>query len=370
MNDIGFARGPDGEVFPPPLVSGVGPEEALALLEQDAKMNGNRITHVPKRGQSRQGMYNLAMLYVHQRNLKRALAGQLMDDADGRALYESIVEQGDPLSLRPIGMEALHFSTFAPVFRRIEEHRWRVGLPDRGRTALIAGEAGEALERAWAMYIEWCQDESERFVAAVDGLLKTGNVDQGLNHECWGFLLRRGQVDIAHGVSVERMGKHSIYRLTTPRGQRIFKAGSPERATRIAEAIARQAKANLRYPTAQEALGVLTTATGIPTPVQTGTTWIIGEAEARWEGSGNRLVSRLVVIARDDSRYALLRRRGTVVLVRRAGSSRKKTTLAQTALAPNVVRWLQQDTGRLVFLVWAVSRIEQAQAKEHRNVRG
>ena len=366
MNDIGFSRGPDGEVFPPPLVSGVGPEEALALLEQDARVNGNRITHVPKRGQSRQGMYNLAMLYVHQRNLKLALAGRLMDDADGRALYESIVEQGDPLSLRPIGMETLYFSTFAPVFRRIEEHRWRVGLPDRGRTASITGEAGEALERAWAMYIEWCQDESERFATAVDELLKTGNADQSLNHEYWEFLLRQGQVEIAHGVSVERMGKHSIYRLTTPRGQRIFKAGSPGRATRIAEAVARQAKADLRYPTAREVLGVLTTATGIPTPVQTGTTWTIGEAEARWEDSGNRLV----LIARGDSRYALVRRRGAVFLVRRAGRSRKKTTLAQTALAPNVIQWLQQDTGRLVFLVWAVSRIEQAQAKGRRNARG
>src|SRR5690554_3010708 len=111
-----FNTGPYGEIFPPPLVSGLSPDEALGRLLQGAEKAGKPISSVPSRGESRRGMYNLAMLYVHQTNLARAIAG-IIPDPEAEALRRAVIEEGQALSLRPLGMEKLWFTTFAPVAR-------------------------------------------------------------------------------------------------------------------------------------------------------------------------------------------------------------------------------------------------------------
>jgi hypothetical protein len=370
MSDIDFTRGPYGEILPPPLVSGVDPDEALAQFVQAAERSGNPVT-VPSRGQSRKGMINLAMLYIHQQNLKRALSGDLPDDgvgdnADGQALYEKVVEDGEMLSLRPLGLERLHFATFAPVMRHFEANRWRVGLPSstldkRGRTAVIEGEPGAVLEKAWALYVKWSAEESEQFGETVDKLLDA--VPYSLNHAYWAGLLRGGQsAVVAQEVSVGWLGRHQTYRLTTQKGDRIVEASSPERAARMAEALAQKAKLEMIYPSASDVVNALLAEWALlrsdeaTEPVQDmAGVWFIGDVRARWEG-GNRLAV-LSHTARSDSRYALLRDKGAAQLVDVSEANRK--SLGVTALPANLVQGLAKADGQLALLVWAALQLER-----------
>ena len=368
MSDIDFTRGPYGEILPPPLVSGLDPDEALAQFVQAAEQSGNPVT-VPSRGQSRKGMINLAMLYAHQQNLKRALSGLsddgVGDNADGQALYEKVVEDGELLSLRPLGLERLHFTTFAPVLRHFEANRWRVGLPSstldkRGRTAVISGEPGEVLEKAWALYVKWSAEEGEQFGESVDKLLDA--VPYSLNHAYWASLLRGGQsAVVAQGVSVGWLGRHQTYRLTTPKGERIVEASSPERAARMAESLAQKAKLEMIYPSTSDVLNALLAEWALrsdeaPEPVQDMTgVWIIGDVRARWEG-GNRLAA-LSHAKSDGGRYALLREKGAAQLVDVGEPSKKN--LGVTALPPNLAQGMAKADGQLALLVWAAMQLER-----------
>jgi hypothetical protein len=416
MSDIDFTRGPYGEILPPPLVSGVDPDEALAQFVQAAERSGNPVT-VPSRGQSRKGMINLAMLYAHQQNLKRALS-DLSDDgvgdnADGQALYEKVVEDGELLSLRPLGLERLHFATFAPVLRHFEANRWRVGLPSstldkRGRTAVLEGEPGDVLEKAWALYVKWSAEESDQFGETVDKLLDA--VPYSLNHAYWAGLLRGGQsAVVAQGVSVGWLGRHQTYRLTTQKGERIVEASSPERAARMAEALAQKARLEMIYPSASDVLDALLAewalrsdggAGDAPEPVQDAAgVWVIGDVRARWDGGGTiGIANRLAVLshtARSDSRadsigslgiprtpfggatrnrgrwaYALLRDKGAARLVDvadsigvanrgRQASEASRKSIGATALPPNLAQGLATADGQLALLVWAAMQLER-----------
>ena len=383
MSDIDFSRGPYGEILPPPLVSGVDPDEALAQFVQDAERSGNPVT-VPSRGQSRKGMINLAMLYVHQQNLKRALSGELPDDPDGQALYDQVFEDGELLSLRPVGMESLHFATFAPVLRHLEGRPsppdsatskrglWRVGLPEespampKGRNALITGEPGEVLEKAWAMYVQWSTEESERFGETVEKLLDA--IPYSLNHAYWAGLLRSGQAAVvAQGVSVGWLGRHQTYRLTTQKGERIVEASSPERAARMAEALAQKAKLEMIYPSASDVLAAIQAEWALlrsdealePVQDKTGV-WFIGDVRARWEGGTIGVANRLAVLshaALPDSRYALMRDKGAAQLVEVGEASRKSIGL--TALPANLTQGMAEPAGQLALLVWAAMQLER-----------
>ena len=238
MTHIGFKRGPYGEIFPPPLVGGVDPDEALDRLVQAAEQSGNPITALPKRGQSRKGMYNLALLHIHQVNLARAIAGD-MDDPDAVTLRQLVVEQREALSLRPLGLESLWFTTFAPVLQLVDPQTdtWRVGLPGHGRTASFQAGPDEAVKRAQHLYVEWSADEDAKWQNWVQQTI--GSVKPTYQHLVWQAQLTANQDLLAHltnGYGLQRLGKHTTYSLITPKGQRIFDASSLPRALRIADA--------------------------------------------------------------------------------------------------------------------------------------
>jgi hypothetical protein len=140
---IEFERGPHGEIVPPSLVADMSADEALETLALGS-------------GAALEGMENLGLVYVHQRRLRRAIAGELDDDV-ARDLYRAVVVEGEPLSLRPLGQEERVFSTFAPVLQRVEGERWRVGVVGQGRTREITAPPGRVVELAQDVFVEWCE---------------------------------------------------------------------------------------------------------------------------------------------------------------------------------------------------------------------
>jgi len=355
-NHTDFSRGPYNEILPPPLVGGVDEEEALAMLAQDAEARGQPIS-IPTRGQSRKGMYNLAMLFVHQQNLKRALQGQ-SDDPDGQALYEAVVKNGELLSLRPAGMESLFFFGFAPVFGRVAESQWRVGLPEHGQTAAVAGEAGAAIEAAWKVYVEWSKQEAERFAEIADRFLKA--VPHALNHDYWAAQMRDDETraaQIADAVAVEWLGKHQSFRLTTPKGTRLFESSSPERAARIGEAVARQMKVEPQYPSPADMLRVFCADGGAPRLRAIGAegVWMLGhdQVRAKWEGGDKRLAVIADRRGVEPRSYALVLDKKSIVELREAGKP-----IASIALPPNVAKFLSDPDSQAVVLWWAMQQLD------------
>jgi hypothetical protein len=187
-------------------------------------------------------------------------------------------------------------------------------------------------------------------------------VPYSLNHAYWAGLLRGGQsAVVAQGVSVGWLGRHQTYRLTTPKGERIVEASSPERAARMAESLAQKAKLEMIYPSTSDVLNALLAEWALrsdeaPEPVQDMTgVWIIGDVRARWEG-GNRLAA-LSHAKSDGGRFALLREKGAAQLVDVGEPSKKN--LGVTALPPNLAQGMAKADGQLALLVWAAMQLER-----------
>ncbi len=125
---IEFERGPYGEIVPPSLAVGMT-------------------------------LDNLGLVYVHQRRLRQAIAGELDDDV-ARDLYQAVVVEGEPLSLRPLGQEEYDLCSFAPVLQRVEGDRWRVGVVGQGRTREIMAPPGRVVELVQGFFVEWCAAET------------------------------------------------------------------------------------------------------------------------------------------------------------------------------------------------------------------
>jgi hypothetical protein len=160
---IEFERGPYGEILPPPLVAGMTPQEILETWARDV---GVAVEEIPDEIVGE--MENLSLVCVHEERLRRAIAGEMMDDPDARDLYRAVTLEGEPMSLCPLGQEGLTFSTFvAPVLRRVGEDRWRIGVEGQGRMLEIAVAPGEALRRAREIYWAWCEAEKEAITAQV-----------------------------------------------------------------------------------------------------------------------------------------------------------------------------------------------------------
>ncbi len=148
-----FERGPYDEIFPTPLVAGFEPEAVLRA------MVGEETYRAMGPGE-RRAFYGEAMVYAHQQNLLRALGGELSGDPEAEALYRAVVEERRPVSLRPLGMEGLSYTTFAPVLRRMGDDEWQVGLPGVGFCCTtLTGDAPAVLRRAWALYVAWAEAE-------------------------------------------------------------------------------------------------------------------------------------------------------------------------------------------------------------------
>ena len=359
-----FTRGPYGEILAPPLMAGLDDEDALAILDQDARDGGNPINSMPSRGDSRTGMLVLARMYAHHKNLKRALAGQLGNDPDGMALYQAVTQQGEPISIRPVGMEHLAFSTFAPVLRREGENKWRVGLEGNGRTAVIEGTPDVALDQVSALYVRWCEDEETRFSATVDKLLQA--VPHSINHDVWAVAIRQAQsvtprqsVPIAESV-VLFPGRHSTFVLQTAKGQRVIDASSPERAARIAEAVAKQTRSPIAYPTAESALHALMVAGEWETLTHTAQQITLAgkgknAATVTWEPRGQEIGT-----------LSTGERKGRLYLAKSEIEAhwyvdrRNPMTVAKSSLCPNVKEWLKTNEGRLVIMAWAALKLSNA----------
>lgn len=154
-----FSRGPYGEIFPPPLLSHVTPEEAWKRyyafnLSVGVKLSG------PQNEAEKPLWFNYAAVYCHQTRLREVIGGTAQDETpEEAALRAQVVEQGELLSIRPIGMEHRAPKTYAPVIRRIEANTWQFGLPEHGRSVAIEAQAGEIIERAQQLYVQWQKEE-------------------------------------------------------------------------------------------------------------------------------------------------------------------------------------------------------------------
>ncbi len=150
---IEFERGLYGEIVSPSLVAGMLVDEALRMLARDSGVPAGEVE-------------SLGLVYVHQRRLRQAIAGELDDDV-ARDLYQAVVVEGEPLSLRPLGQEEYDLCSFAPVLQRVEGDRWRVGVAGQGRTREIAAPLGRVVELAQQLYGQWFNEELQATGAAT-----------------------------------------------------------------------------------------------------------------------------------------------------------------------------------------------------------
>ncbi len=349
---LDFVRGPYGEIFPPPLVGGLDPEEALAQFLDLTAAAGHPVNHLPTRGESRKGLINLAMLYHHQLNLKRALSGE-WDDPDALRLRQAVLD-GEPLSLRPLGLETLHFSTFAPILQWIGGRRWRVGQADAGRSMVLEGEIGAALEQAWELYRQWSEEERDRFDASTDRLLSG---PENLNHLYGRTCILQGEAVIpAAGVKVERLN-HYLYRLTTPLGQRLFTTSTHERALRVGEALAERLGLKIRYPEPLELQTGLRRLFDTPPTCTPKGIWTLGPVQAVWAPEGKRWA----VLELEKARYFLIQQSGELQVI--PAPPTKGRAVATSTLLPHQLPWLETATGnplyQEIFLAYAAVRIAE-----------
>jgi hypothetical protein len=350
-----FTRGPYGEIFPPPLgVSGLDPDEALDMLAMDSGSESGPAP-MPTRGKRRVGMVNLAVFHIHQQTLKGVLGGQWGDDPDEEAIYKAVVENGEPMSLRPLGFESLYFSSFAPVLKRVEGDRWRVGLPGFGKDLLIEGTPPEVLENAWATFAKWSDEEETHLTRTLDKLLSA--FPQSINHEVWGITMRMGQAAIlGEAAGVEWLGKHDVFRVTVNEGQRLIRTSSPERAARMTEIMARQVKQSIRYPDAGQIVDLLLASGEMTGPVpKIEGAWRIGKLGATWRGEGKFLA---LLTNGKEGIYHLTMEKSEIQV---AAINGKKSTkiIGRSALASNLAEFQKTDDGRRALCVWAATKIQQ-----------
>jgi len=156
---IAFSRGPYGEIYPPPLLDGITPDDAICIL-RDAIQQLGEGGSLPEDDDSKPYVTNLALLYVHQLRLSRALAGQGESDTE-RALHQAVVVDRSPLSLRPLGLENLSLP-FAPVLQRLDDQEWQVGVYGHGRVGKVKAKLQDVVKRAQALYVRWCEEEEKK----------------------------------------------------------------------------------------------------------------------------------------------------------------------------------------------------------------
>jgi hypothetical protein len=156
-----FQRGPYGEIFPPPLLSHVTPEEAWKRyyafnLSMGVKLDG------PQSEVEKPIWYNLAAVYCHQIRLREVIGGTVKDVTPVEAALRAQVEQGEMLSIRPIGMEHRSPKTFAPVLKRLHAESWQVGLPNHGRSTVLEAQPDAIIATAQALYVQWQREEKAK----------------------------------------------------------------------------------------------------------------------------------------------------------------------------------------------------------------
>lgn len=160
MSGNDFSRGPYGEIFPPPLVSGVTPEDLnTALLEMIGDEDiVDGISELPVKEQDK--FHQMALVYIHQQRLAQVFSDESHTNADMDDLRRAVL-RGDSISLRPLGMERQNYRTFAPILQRISDTEWRLGVEGKGRTVVVPGLPSVVLRRARQLYVLWAEQETE-----------------------------------------------------------------------------------------------------------------------------------------------------------------------------------------------------------------
>lgn len=149
----GWAYGPYGEILPLPLVAGLNPDDVLR------EMMGSEIFELTP-PEERRMFYGEAAIYAHQKQLERTFAGETGGDKDKEFLYQAILEE-KPLSLRPLGYERQYYSTFAPVWRRVGDGKWQVGIKLAGKVEVFEAETVKAAYlKARDIYVVWAEAEA------------------------------------------------------------------------------------------------------------------------------------------------------------------------------------------------------------------
>jgi hypothetical protein len=151
-----WSRGPYEEILPPPLIAGTTPEEAIKRLIKASLARGVKAS-ISKTGLSSKRLRYIALLHHHQLRLRETIAGHTQSVVE-QALYAAVIQQRQPLSLRPLTLEKLQFATFAPAVTHLGGDRWRVGVLGHGRLETFAkSNASRAIEHAQGLYLAWVE---------------------------------------------------------------------------------------------------------------------------------------------------------------------------------------------------------------------
>lgn len=155
---VDFTLGEYDEILPPPLLSHLTPDEAIRRLYAECLRRGVTLDR-PKTPAGKQAVLNRALSLAHGLRLRQVVAGTAAEPGEFETALHAAVMAGARLSLRPLGLETWEHPTFAPVLRYVGGDEWQVGLPEYGRTTTLHAPAGEIVEQAQAVYLQWTNDE-------------------------------------------------------------------------------------------------------------------------------------------------------------------------------------------------------------------
>jgi hypothetical protein len=335
-----FQRGPYGEILPPPLVAGLHPDELIKQL-----VGGEQgVASLLPQG-NREDWQTLAMLQAHQQRLREAIAGRLQGDPDGQALHQAVVVEGEPMSLRPLGMEQLIFPSFVPVLQRAADNRrWQIGVEGQGGSMTMTAPIGDVVRVAQEVYVAWAEADFNRWQAKVERAL--AQVPRSLLHEFWaGWLSSSGYWQCGE-FSLVRDAETLL--LHTPDSVRFLSLSAVE-AVHVCDALARQAGAVPdSMPTTPKQIIQWLQAKGVPLPKGKDTHWRIGQVEITWSGWRNDGAALALFETAGAEQDCVLIRQGNIVKL-----VRNEHCLAETALPSN---WLESKHGLVVLAMWAVEQ--------------
>lgn len=320
-------RGPEGEILAPPLMLGATIENAVTSL-----VSASGGDDVPQRGMQLEGVVNLALMRLHQENLLRAIGGE-SNHPLAQALFIAVVGHGQPLSLRPLSMESLVFKKFSPIFRRGNSpYSWKVGTPPH--QVELEGEPKESLRQAMHIYRKWADQEATQLQQFLQKKVK--NVRPEAVHLLWeAELSYERKTTPAPGYSVQKMGGHRQYYMSSPSGSVLLEASSPMQMARYLSLIVRS---EIPVPSPENVLDAVCDLTGAEPQARKGA-WQMGPVQ------GKRITGQSFALCLGDEQF-FLRPTGkrTVELERKATGYRWELVMPDS--------WSALEKG-VVGLAWA-----------------
>jgi len=352
MTNITFKTGPYDEIYPLPLLAGMTPEEALKQLVEDSTAMGHPFVP-PTRGQYVEEMHFRGQCHVHQQRLPKAMAGEMDDVPEAAALRQAVMELGHRMSLRPLGMEILKYSSFAPVLQYLGDDRWQVGLKGEGRVqSFEATDPAEAIKAAQQVFKRWADQDDEKWMEAAEKA--TDRFPRSLFHHYWAAQIREDKVWERGGdITLHLQDNHDRFRLELPGDTvRLYKT-TRVRGVHIADAVARHTGVEPRYPPSSLVMEWLIEE-GMAFPeMHDEHRWDIGDVKVKMipdrqefvleDAAGARYVIRI-----EGQKAAELVLRPIV-----DGKPDTSTMLAHTVIEKPLRDWMR-DFGRTVLTMWFI----------------